>query len=117
MDVNRPGTPARGPSRTLLTTLAEFVTTASPPRAAQTTAAAAFLDTVGVMLAGSSEPASRAVQRVVVNDGEGPCTVLGTSLRVSATGAALADGTAAHALDYDDMCFVSLAHPSAPLVA
>src|SRR6185436_3285254 len=24
---------------------------------------------------------------------------------------------AAHALDYDDMCFVSLAHPSAPLVA
>jgi 2-methylcitrate dehydratase PrpD len=31
--------------------------------------------------------------------------------------AALANGTAAHALDYDDMCFVSLAHPSAPLVA
>ena len=30
--------------------------------------------------------------------------------------AALANGTAAHALDYDDMCFVSLAHPSAPLV-
>jgi 2-methylcitrate dehydratase PrpD len=29
----------------------------------------------------------------------------------------LANGTAAHALDYDDMCFVSLAHPSAPLVA
>src|SRR5438309_2212000 len=27
------------------------------------------------------------------------------------------DGTAAHAHDYDDMCFVSLAHPSAPLVA
>ena len=31
--------------------------------------------------------------------------------------AALANGVAAHALDYDDMCFVSLAHPSAPLVA
>ncbi|MBZ5560700.1 MAG: MmgE/PrpD family protein, partial [Acidobacteriia bacterium] len=35
----------------------------------------------------------------------------------SAGNAALANGTAAHALDYDDMCFVSLAHPSAPLVA
>jgi 2-methylcitrate dehydratase PrpD len=43
--------------------------------------------------------------------------VLGTPLRVSAGNAALANGTAAHALDYDDMCFVSLAHPSAPLVA
>ena len=36
--------------------------------------------------------------------------------RAGASGAALANGTAAHALDYDDMCFVSLAHPSAPLV-
>jgi 2-methylcitrate dehydratase PrpD len=43
--------------------------------------------------------------------------VLGTALRASASNAALANGTAAHALDYDDMCFVSLAHPSAPLVA
>jgi 2-methylcitrate dehydratase PrpD len=31
--------------------------------------------------------------------------------------AALANGTAAHAHDFDDMCFISLAHPSAPLVA
>src|SRR5262245_7120366 len=37
-------------------------------------------------------------------------------MRASASGAALANGTAAHALDFDDMCFVSLAHPSAPLV-
>src|SRR5262249_56758582 len=37
--------------------------------------------------------------------------------RASATGAALANGAAAHALDFDDMCFVSLAHPSAPLVS
>jgi 2-methylcitrate dehydratase PrpD len=43
--------------------------------------------------------------------------VLGTAAVASAGNAALANGTAAHALDYDDMCFVSLAHPSAPLVA
>ena len=68
-------------------------------------------------LAGAAEPAARIVQRVVEKDGEGPCLVLGTTLSASAANAALANGTAAHALDYDDMCFVSLAHPSAPLVA
>ncbi len=37
-------------------------------------------------------------------------------MSTDAAAAAFANGTAAHALDYDDMCFVSLAHPSAPLV-
>ena len=90
---------------------------AAPPAAARGAAARALLDTVGVTLAGAAEPAARIVQRVVGQDGAGPCTVLGTALRSSAGHAALANGTAAHALDYDDMCFVSLAHPSAPLVA
>ncbi len=90
---------------------------AAPPPAARAAAARALLDTVGVTLAGAAEPAARIVQRVVEQDGSGPCRVLGTALRVSAANAALANGTAAHALDYDDMCFVSLAHPSAPLVA
>ncbi len=97
--------------------LAGFVVTAAPPAAARAAAARALLDTVGVTLAGAAEPAARIVQRVVEQDGTGPCRVLGTSLRSSAGNAALANGTAAHALDYDDMCFVSLAHPSAPLVA
>ena len=96
--------------------LAAFVTEASPPPVARVRAATAILDTVGVALAGASEPASLAVQKVVAEDGNA-CSVLGTSLRSSVSGAALANGTAAHALDYDDMCFVSLAHPSAPLVA
>ncbi len=90
---------------------------ARPPGAARAAAARAVLDTIGVTLAGAAEPAARIVQRVVAQDGAGPCGVLGTSLRASAANAALANGTAAHALDYDDMCFVSLAHPSAPLVA
>jgi 2-methylcitrate dehydratase PrpD len=96
--------------------LAAFVTEAAPPREARLRAATALLDTVGVALAGASEPASRAAQAVVAAEG-GACTVLGTNVRSSVDGAALANGTAAHALDYDDMCFVSLAHPSAPLVA
>ncbi len=97
--------------------LCEFIVHAAPPAAAHGAAARAVLDTVGVMLAGASEPAARIVQRVIANEGNGACRILGTGFIASATNAALANGTAAHALDFDDMCFVSLAHPSAPLVA
>jgi 2-methylcitrate dehydratase PrpD len=99
-------------------TLAEFVASAIPPDEGRQTAGRAFLDTIGVMLAGASESAAASVQHVVARESSGlQCSVLGTRLRTSATNAALANGTAAHAHDYDDMCFVSLAHPSAPLVA
>jgi 2-methylcitrate dehydratase PrpD len=97
-------------------TLGEFVADAAPPADARRAAARAVLDTVGVTLAGAAEPAARAVQRVIEAT-RGPCTVLGLVSSATAADAALANGTAAHALDYDDMCFVSLAHPSAPLVA
>jgi 2-methylcitrate dehydratase PrpD len=97
--------------------LGRFTIAAVPPPSARVAAARAVLDTVGVTLAGASEPAARVVQRVVDQDGPGACQVLGTALRATPANAALANGTAAHALDYDDMCFVSLAHPSAPLVA
>ena len=100
-----------------LARVAAFVTDAEVPDAARQRAAAAVLDTVGVTLAGASEPAARIVQKVAASEGGDACTILGVAHRVSAGNAALANGTAAHALDFDDMCFVSLAHPSAPLVA
>ena len=96
--------------------LGEFVVRAAPPADARRRAAAAVLDTVGVALAGAAEPASRIARDVVAAEGDGACAILGSPARASAAGAALANGTAAHALDFDDMCFVSLAHPSAPLV-
>src|SRR5205085_8231131 len=97
--------------------IADFVATASVPEAAILLARNAFVDTIGVTLAGALEPASRIVQKLVAMEGcAASCPVFGTTLKTSATWAALANGTAAHALDYDDMCFVSLAHPSAPLV-
>ena len=102
---------------TAIARLGEFVADARPPGEARTRAATAVLDTVGVTLAGASEPAGRIVQAMVVGEGGTACSVFGSSGRASASGAALANGTAAHALDFDDMCFVSLAHPSAPLVA
>jgi 2-methylcitrate dehydratase PrpD len=100
-----------------MTSLARFVVSAAPPATARSIAARAFLDTIGVTLAGAGEPAARIVHRVIADQGTGSCAVLGTGLRAHAANAALANGTAAHALDFDDMCFVSLAHPSAPLVA
>ena len=100
-----------------MTGLGEFIAAAEPPSDARAAAARALLDTIGVTLAGALEPAARIVQTVIAADGAGPCRVLGTALTASAANAALANGTAAHAHDYDDMCFVSLAHPSAPLVA
>ena len=100
-----------------MTTWAEFIRTSDPPAAARAIAGRAVLDTIGVMLAGASARSAQIVHRVVAAEGGGPCRVLGTRSCASASNAALANGTAAHALDYDDMCFVSLAHPSAPLVA
>jgi 2-methylcitrate dehydratase PrpD len=99
-----------------ITVLAEFIVGATPPAAARRRAATAFLDTVGVTLAGAVEPAARAVQQVAHAGGSGESRIFGTTIRTTVAAAALANGTAAHALDYDDMCFVSLAHPSAPLV-
>ena len=97
--------------------LAEFVVSASIPQEALAPARIAFLDTVGVALAGAVQPGSRIVQKLAASEACGTSRIWGTQLETSATWAALANGSSAHALDFDDMCFVSLAHPSAPLVA
>ncbi len=97
--------------------LGTFAATAEVPAAARAAARGAVQDTIGVALAGAGEPAARIVQRVLAADGgPGPSTVLGAG-PAGPSAAALANGTAAHALDFDDMCWVTLAHPSAPLVA
>ena len=106
------------PTATVIDRFADFVVGAKVPAEARIVAATAYFDTIGVTLAGSAEPAARAVQDTARGEGGEPrCRIIGTSSSTSASWAALANGTAAHALDYDDMCFVSLAHPSAPLVA
>lgn len=96
---------------------AEFIVSSRPPEKALALAGTAFLDTTGVALAGAIEPGSRIVQKLAASEACGKCRIWGTQLKTSSTWAALANGAAAHALDFDDMCFVSLAHPSAPLVA
>jgi 2-methylcitrate dehydratase PrpD len=96
--------------------IAEFITTKKPPGEARRRAAVALCDTVGVILAGAPEEAAKIIRRTVVAESKGDCRVLGTTELAGAADAALANGVAAHAHDYDDMCFVSLAHPSCALV-
>jgi 2-methylcitrate dehydratase PrpD len=101
----------------LASSLAAFAIDARVPDDARRRAHAAWVDTIGVILAGSVEPPARIVQQLACAEGgHARCRVLGVDLATSASLAAFANGTAAHALDYDDMCFVSLAHPSATLV-
>lgn len=95
--------------------MAEFVTNATVHPAARERAEVALRDTLGVMLAGAVEPSARSAQSMAT-EGTGECRVVGTALTTSAELAAFANGVAAHSLDYDDMCFVSLAHPSCALV-
>ena len=99
-----------------LAALGRFAVEAAPPLRARSAAARAFLDTVGVILAGVPEDASRIVREVIADERSSGNVVFGTHILTSPANAACANGTAAHALDFDDMCFVSLAHPSAPLV-
>jgi len=62
----------------------------------------AFVDTIGVMLAGSREPAARIVCDMVAADGSAPAAgVVGRALKTSPQNAALANGTATQALDFD----------------
>jgi 2-methylcitrate dehydratase PrpD len=75
-----------------------------------------ILDTIAVMLAGQAEPGVRAVRRAAASWGTGPCFAVGAGDGLPAPSAALVNGTAAHALDYDDVLDPSMSHPSAALV-
>ncbi len=61
-----------------------------------------FVDVIAVMVPGAAEPASQLVFNTVENWGQGPCAVIGQRKRLSAPWAALVNGTAGHALDFDD---------------
>src|SRR5262249_39877566 len=101
--------------------LAEFVTKSrweDCPAEAVEAARRAVVACLGVMLAARGEPAARIVPEVARAEAGSPlATVVGTSLRTGAVWAALANGTAAHALDFDDTNFAMMGHPSAPVLA
>jgi 2-methylcitrate dehydratase PrpD len=91
---------------TITRRIAEFIVSSRLDRIpvrAREAAKTAMIDCLGVTLAGSREPCARILTRLLEEAGGRPeATVIGTGLRVAATEAALANGTAGHALDYDD---------------
>ncbi len=85
--------------------ISQFVTDASfdrvPPQALET-AKVALLDSLGVALAGSREPGAKICAEIVRREeARQEATVIGQGFKSSASQAALANGTAVHALDFD----------------
>ena len=77
----------------------------------------AITDTIGVTLAGMAEDCVRILLAVPgVAAAPGDCLLLGSDKRTSALDATLVNGTASHALDYDDFSGVLGGHQSVPLV-
>jgi 2-methylcitrate dehydratase PrpD len=75
----------------------------------------AFIDIVAVTVPGAAEPVSRKVFATVRAWGEGTSTAIGQGGRLPAPWAALVNGTAAHALDFDDNFDPAKAHATAVL--
>lgn len=101
-------------------TLARFAVeteTSSLPADVLYAAQRAILDTIGVALAGSIEPASRIIADYVADrGGAAESLIWGTTTRVSASAATLANGTAAHVLDFDDTHGLMRGHPSVTIL-
>lgn len=64
----------------------------------------AIIDAIGTVACGLNEPSVQHLRALAERETRaGQATVLGTPLRLAASGAALANGSAAHALDYDSI--------------
>ena len=105
-----------GPTEALAAFAVETEAGALPPAVIHA-ARRAVLDCLGVALAGAVEPVGRIIAAQARSHGGAPESVIwGTPDRASAQSAALANGTAAHALDYDDTNHSMPGHPTAPVL-
>ena len=75
-----------------------------------------FLDWLGVTLSGSKEPLTHILAAVAEEQGGKPqATLIGRRRKTSLLHAALINGSASHALDFDDVHMKMMGHPSVPL--
>ena len=96
--------------------LGRFISDLSPnrvPEEAVRTARMGFIDCIGTMIAGRKEDSVRIMTEVLAPT-DGPSTLTFGTRRTPAPEAAWINGTAAHALDYDDVGLRG--HPSTVLV-
>ena len=85
------------------------------PEAARESARRQFIDVIGVIIPGAVEPVTRKVFETVAHWGAGPSTAVGFGASLAPPWAALVNGTAAHALDFDDNFDPAKAHATAVL--
>lgn len=84
------------------------------PDAAIETAVDCYTDTVGVTMAGAGDEAgAKAANALTESTSTGPVTIIGHDRSASIPTACFINGTAAHAMDYDDFSYAYPAHPSA----
>ncbi len=75
----------------------------------------ALLDWAGVALAAANQPLVRILADELVGDAPGTCTLIGRQQSASKHTAALINGAASHAFDYDDVAEAMHGHPTAPV--
>ena len=100
--------------------ISEYIATTGledfPPEAIDA-AKAAITDCLGCALAGSREPLADVLCDYVTGLGGTPsATVIGRGFKTTSLEAALVNGALSHALDYDDVTFITKTHPSAHLI-
>ncbi|MEQ1888292.1 MAG: MmgE/PrpD family protein [Alphaproteobacteria bacterium] len=75
-----------------------------------------LLDFLGVTFAGAGEPLTAILHAEALAEGGNPqASLIGLPGRVTATQAALINGSASHALDYDDVQLLLMGHPTVPV--
>jgi len=101
--------------------LASFVSHLRFDELDETTIAAAkrvLIDYFACAISGAAMPTPRVLRTYLAENGERPsASVLGTDLRMSACSAAMANGAAAHSLDFDDGHTRGSAHPAGAIVS
>jgi len=109
--IDNPGTPTKD--------LAAWAVSSGPESfggTAHAWAEDAILDWFAVTLAGSREPLSLILAETAREEGTGPARLVGHKDGLAPLNAALVNGAASHALDYDDVNARMMGHPTVPLV-
>lgn len=75
-----------------------------------------MLDWLAVGIAGAGEPLVRMLAQEYGGSADLPCALLASGARARPHDAALIDGAAGHALDFDDVASRMFGHPSVPVV-
>jgi 2-methylcitrate dehydratase PrpD len=116
-DAGSGGKPARpGVTERVAHYIAETDVASAPPELTPQIQRA-IIDLFAATIAARNDPGFRALHRVVAEDMKpGPCTVIATGEKTSASHAALLNGGAGHALDYDDVSDTLYGHPTVALV-